>query len=196
MSIGKRVAETIGKMASRDPEGALFQICSAIDVTAAAEYKQKGKSSYKRFLHDNLGLITDIAFGGKKILNINLEYDHPNINKTPEGLSSIQDIIYHAVRCGLYHEAGLRDDLKFTDEQKIYTEGGILVLPSSLIYGLTVAVVVSPSNEYESSPKPSVLNFGNFSIPISKLWGRRAELLWLLEVEKDVKYMQQRSKAK
>ncbi len=43
MSIGKRVAEAVEKMANDDPEGALFQICSALDKTAKEEYLKGGR---------------------------------------------------------------------------------------------------------------------------------------------------------
>jgi hypothetical protein len=194
MSIGKRVSEAIEKMEASDPEGALFQICAAVDVTAQVELGKPGKGSYKDFLHQNLGLITRISSGRGSILNFFLKYDHPKIAKAPNGLVSIQDIFYHVVRCGLYHEAGLPGDLKFTDEGQFRVDHGVLVMPSTLIYGLVTAVVVSPVNHNERAQKDFVLNLGNFPVPISKLWGRRDELTWLLDVEKEVYEMQLRTR--
>ena len=182
MSIGKRISEAIEKMDSSDFEGALFAICAAIDATAKKELNIRGRDAYKTFIHQNLGLITDIAFGGTKILNINLKYEHPNIKKTPEGLSSIQDIIYHVIRCGLYHEAKMPDDIKFSSEQKIKVGNNNLILPASLIYGFIVAVMISPANKNEDTSKDEILNLYNFPIPINKLWGRREEFLWLKDL--------------
>lgn len=190
MSIGKRVSEAIDKMEANDPEGALFQICAAVEVTAQAEIGKPGKGSFKAFIHQNLGLITRIASGRGSILNLHLKYDHPKVTKTPEGLVSIQEIFYHVVRCGLYHEAGLPADLRFTDEGQYRVDQGILVVPSALIYGLVTAVVVSPANRNETARKELVLNLGNFPVPLSKLWGRRDELTWLLDVEKEIYEMQ------
>ena len=85
MSVGKRVSDTIDKMGLGDAEGALFQICAAIDVTAKTEFGKSGRRSYKDFIHQNLGLITDIAFGSLKILNLNLRYDHPKLKKNADG---------------------------------------------------------------------------------------------------------------
>lgn len=188
MSVGKRVSDTIDKMEAGDPDGALFQICAAVDFTAKNEFSNSGRRSYKDFIHQNLGLITDIAFGGRKILNLNLAYDHPEIKKNADGCVPVQDIFYHAVRCGLYHKTSLPDNLKFTDEMQIrIEEDGVLVLPSALIYGLITAVVVSPANRDEHAPKEGMLNFGDFPIPINKLWGRRDELLWLLDAVNEVK---------
>jgi hypothetical protein len=190
MSVGKRVSDTIDKMEIGDPEGALFQICAAIDVTAKTAFGKPGRGSYKDFIHHNLGLITDIALGGRKILNLNLGYDHPDLKKNANDCVSVQDIFYHVVRCGLYHDASLPDNLKFTDEMQIRIEDGVLILPSSLIYGLVIAVVVSPANRDQHTPKEGMLNLGNFPIPINKLWGRRDELLWLLDVVNEVKRLQ------
>lgn len=189
MSVGKRVSDTIDKMEIGDPEGALFQICAGIDVTAKTEFGKSGRGSYKEFIHQNLGLITDIAFGGRKILNLNLGYDHPDLKKNADGCVPVQDIFYHVVRCGLYHEASLPDDLKFADEMQIRIKDGVLVLPSALIYGLITAVVVSPANRDEHAPKEGMLNLGEFPIPINKLWGRRDELLWLLDAINEIKWL-------
>lgn len=187
MSVGKRVSDTIDKMQLGDPEGALFQICAAIDVTAKTEFGKSGRGSYKDFVHQNLGLITNIAFGSCRILNLNLVYDHPDLTKNADGCVTIQDIFYHVIRCGLYHEASLPDNIKFTDEMQIRIKDGVLILPSALIYGLITAVVVSPANRAELAPVEGMLNFGDFPIPINKLWGRRDELLWLLDAVNEVK---------
>jgi len=182
MSISKRVSEAIEKMEASDPEGALFEICAAIDATAVKEFNKRGKDTYKKFVHQNLGLITDIAFGGRQILNLNLAYDHPEVKKSSDGTCSIQDIIYHAVRCGLYHKAGIPDNIKFVQEQLITVKANNLILPSSLIYGFIVAIIISPVNKNESTLKDEILNLYNFLIPINKLWGRQEEFFWLKDL--------------
>jgi hypothetical protein len=181
MSIGKRVSDAIDKMEVSDPEAALFAICAALEATAAKEFGKPGRSSYKDFISQNLGLITNIAFGRGRILNLRLDYDHPEMKKNSEGVYPIEEILYHAVRCGLYHAAELPNNLRFVAEQKIYYDSGALVLPASFVYGLVTAVIVAPVNAHEVASKPSMLNLGDFPLPISHLWGRRAELLWLLD---------------
>jgi hypothetical protein len=190
MSIGKRVSEAIDKMEVGDPEGSLFQICAAIDVTAANEFGKTGGATYKEFVHQNLALITDIALGGRRILNLKFQFDHPGLKKSADGSVSVQEILYHVVRCGLYHEAAIPSTLEFLREAQIRAEGGVLKLPASLIYGLIIAVVVSPGNRHELAPKQGMLNIGDFPIPINKLWGRRNELLWLLDAVNEVTRLQ------
>ena len=182
MSIAKRVSEAIEKMDKNDPEGALFAICAAIESAAVKQFNKRGKESYKTFIHQNLDIITDIAFGGKKILNINLKYDHPEVKKNEDGLCSIQDIFYHVVRCGLYHEAGIPTNLIFAQEIVIKVEDNKLILPSSLIYGLLVAVIISPVNKNEKTSRDEILNLHNFPIPINHLWGRYDEFFWLKDL--------------
>lgn len=114
VSIAKRVAEAVEKMAQDDVEGALLPISAAIDATATKHFNRGGRDSYKRFLHENLGLITKIAFG-PSVLNINLKYDHPDIETGPDGLCTIEQILYHVIRCGLAHNADLPSTLKFVD---------------------------------------------------------------------------------
>jgi hypothetical protein len=186
MSIGRRVADAVDKVAAGDPEGALHAICAAIESTAKQEFGKPGRSSYKEFIHSNLGMITAVAFGGTQVLNIYLAIDHPDLPKGADGLCSIQDIFYHVVRCGLYHDSGLPSALEFADEQRIRCENGHLVLPTSLIYGLIAAVVVAPVNRGESTGKTTILNLGDFPIPVSHLWGRRSEFLWLLDASREV----------
>jgi hypothetical protein len=194
MSIGKRVSEAIDKMVASDPEGALFSICASLEATAVKEFGQKGRSSYKDFISQNLGLITDIALGGLRILNIQLAFDHPEMKKNADDIYPIEEIFYHAVRCGLYHQAELPSNLHFTNNCQICTDNGVLFLPASLVYGFIVAVVVAPVNSGEIAAKPGMLKLGQFPIPISKLWGRRAELLWLLDAEAEATRLRKEEK--
>jgi hypothetical protein len=197
MSIGKQVSETIDKMEAKDPEGALYAICSAIDATAKKESGEtKVGIRYKEFIHQNLGLITDIAFG-IPIQNYNLKFEHEDLKPDAKGLVSIQDIFYHVVRCGLFHETEIPAHLKFHEENSVVVKDGKLFLPQSLIYGLLVAVITSPVNSAEKATKEAQVNLGgSFPIPLSCLWGRRSEMLWLLGVNKEIRrLMSEASKA-
>ena len=175
MSIGKRVAEAVDKMAQNDAEGALLPISSAVDATATKHFNCRGRKSYKDFIYENLGLITKVGLGSS-IMNINLKYDHPNLKTGPNGLSTIQDILYHVVRCGLDHSAELPSTLKFVDENKLQVENDLLVLPASLIYGLIVAVVVCPENTDQTIPDNYRLNLRGVQIKLNDLWGKKTKL--------------------
>jgi hypothetical protein len=86
MSIGRRVFDAIERMDRQNYEGALNDICGAIEDTAAREYGRGGQSVFKRFLHDNMLLITRTAGLGGGILNLNLGYEHPDIELDAKGV--------------------------------------------------------------------------------------------------------------
>ena len=183
MSISKRVAEAVEKMARGDTEGSLFQICSALDATAAQLYGKGGGKSYRDFIHENLEIITHAALGFS-ILNLNLQYDI-NANRPAgmapippdaNGLFSVEQIFYHAVRCCLYHEAKLPSDLTFDEKPIIDVKPEGLVLPASLVYGLIAAVVACPINVGERVNDAYGINVEGVQIPLNKLWGKRDEL--------------------
>ena len=175
MSISKRVAEAVEKMAQNNAEGALLPISAAVEATATKHFNRRGRKSYKDFIHDNLGLITKVAFGSS-VMNINLKYDHPDLETGPDGLCTIQDILYHIVRCGLVHSAELPPTLKFVDENKFQVKNELLVLPSSLVYGLIAAVVVCPENTDQTILDDYGLNVRGFQIKLNDLWGKKQEL--------------------
>lgn len=175
MSIGKRVAEAVDKMAQNDAEGALLPISSAVDATATKHFDRGGRKSYKGFIHENLGLITKVGLG-PSIMNINLKYYHPDLETGPDGLCTIQDILYHVVRCGLAHSAEFPSTLRFVNENKFQVENDLLVLPASLIHGLIAAVVVCPENADQMIPDNYELNVRGFHIKLNDLWGKKAEL--------------------
>jgi len=185
MSIGNRIDDAVNKVYAGDNEGALFSVCSAIEATAKKEYGAGGRSNYKKFIHDNLELITGIAFDGKSISTLCLGYSHPELKHSKDGAYPFQDIVYHAIRCGFYHDAKMPEDIEFTSGGVISVMKGRLLLPQSLIYGLVVAIVVSPKNENETASENCMISFGDFSIPFTKLWGRRQEMLWLISVRKE-----------
>lgn len=187
VSIEKRVTEALRSLVNSDPEGALFQICVAVEVTAKAEYGKSGRGSYKAFLEENLGLITEIAFGGIRVEALKLGFKHPDLATDADGCAAFQDILYHVVRCGLYHEAGLPADIEFTDANHICARQGLLQLPASLILGLVICVVVAPSNSTERTSGQNVLRLGDTHLPINCLWGRRPELQWLLDARRELR---------
>lgn len=182
MSIGKRILECIDKHQAGDAEAAFVPLCAVIEKTARQEYHQPGKAAFKRFIGDNFQLITRLAFGGPNIARLRLAFAHPDIKLDKDGLCGVEDLMYHAVRCGLYHEAQMPGNVVFAKDNKILIDPqqGV-VLPASLVLGFIVATIASPANSVERLPSERFLNFGTFCIPFSSLWGRRGELLWLLD---------------
>jgi hypothetical protein len=178
MSITKRVEDSLEKFQAGDAESALFQILSAVEATANTEFGGHGRSNFKRFIHENLRLITRVSMN-PLIENLNIAFTHPNID-SKNGLCTIQDVIYHAARCGLYHDAQLPTNLEFTNENKIASDSKKLTLPSSLIAGIIASVVVSPSNAGCKLSKEYQINKGSLQVSINNWWGKRQDFkLWL-----------------
>ncbi len=136
MSVGKRVTDSFEKMKRGDAEGALFAICAAIEETARRESLPKGRRGFKRFIADNIHIISGIGIG-HPIAGLSIGYAHPDLPRSSDGNARIEDIVYHLIRCGLYHSAMLPATVCLT-ENKIGSDKDILLLV--LIY---VAVIGS-----------------------------------------------------
>lgn len=181
MSIASQVVKAFRSMRDGDPEGALHDICSSIEATCKLIYGNGGKANYRRFIHENLAYITHFAFGGVAIENITVPYTHPELPRRPDGTCTIEDVLYHVVRCGMYHSAGLPSNIQFSDARFECRADGTLVLPSSLVSGLILSVIVNPVHAGVTTTSDVALTMDEFcNIPVDKLWGKRDELrrLW------------------
>ncbi len=175
MSIGKRVSEAFSKMIGGDPEGAMFQVCATIEETAKRELGKGGRSNYKAFLRSNMDVICCFAFG-TGLRRLYLGYTHPKIKGTADGSCSLEDIVYHAVRCGLYHTAALPSNLRFTKNVLGSGGDGILKLPETLIFGLVMSVVTSPANAAERCDQNYFVTAKDVMFVVNQWWGRAADL--------------------
>ncbi len=181
MSIAKRIEEAITKMDAGDFEGALIQVSIAVDATASQEYpNMNNNNAYKNFIHNNFDLISRVSSEGTVTIgHLFLKYNHPDIIPNKNGLCSIEQILYHVVRCGLLHKAALPSDLKFIDKGMISVKNNSLVLPVGFIYGLLATVVVSPSNKNQRTSSNSIFNIHGSKISLNELWGNKKKLLRL-----------------
>ena len=175
MSIGKRVTDAVEKGLRGDPEGALFAICAAIEETARRERRRKGRQGYKAFIADNIHIVSGIGLS-HPIAGLQIAYSHPDLPATDDGHARIEDIVYHVMRCGLYHSAALPASVAFTDN-RIGSDGkGNLLLPKSIVAGLVVSVVCSPANIREiTDPKFYVTALGERFV-LNEIWGKRSEV--------------------
>lgn len=60
---------------------------------------------------------------------------------------------------------------------------GELVLPIDLIFGLLMAIVISPKNTHERIEGDPVFSFGGKSIRVNELWGDRNKIAVFIEIE-------------
>lgn len=179
--IADRIIEAFQKLQQKDFEGALIPISIALDATAKREYGKGGRASYKDFIKSNMRLITRSGCG-PSIGNIQISFSHPEIkNPRPDGTCTMDEILYHIVRCSLLHEAELGPGLRFEEGNSLFMDGQTQVLPSCLINGLLISVVAAPVNTGERVGDQYGLLLRGYHAPLNLLWGKRDQITDLLE---------------
>jgi hypothetical protein len=180
MAIEKRVSAALTALDAGDANQALHDICSAIEATCQKLYGKGGRLNYKNFIADNLELITRSAFGSMSVGNVRFSFDPTLLAPGIDGMVGIEDIMYHLVRCGLYHNAEIPHGVKFEQSNSFLrmTSDG-LVLPNSLVLGFIIAVITCPANRDLMSTTNALLTVNFLGVPIDKLWGKKREL-WSL----------------
>ena len=173
-----------------DLELAFDMASHAIDATARMEYQAEriGQSErYKRFLNENLWVITSgtvIAHGG------HLQF--PNVFRTVRGVGdpsaqpfiTLEDVLYHAVRCSLTHESELPRELTFHQDDgslAILPVNGGMSLSSGWVYGLVASVVAAPCNAGHTGGPDLHIDFkSKVSVTLPQLWGQREKIREIL----------------
>jgi hypothetical protein len=157
-------------------EEGLKQICSAVEATAKKEGRSKKRQGYMDFIRDNMPLIGSIAFS--PVEGVRIVFSHPELPADAAGTVGLEDIVYHSVRCGLYHSSELPNYLRIVDGS-IGTDpaGKILLLPFHLVTGLVVAVVASPANAGLDIDPDHWFTYHGREIRLREIRGKRDELL-------------------
>lgn len=158
-----------------DAEGALFSICAALEETARRERLPKGRQGFKSFIANNIHIISGIGLG-HPIAGLKIGYSHPDLPLSSDGSARFEDIVYHLIRCGLYHEAALPASVCLT-ENRIGSDNGMLLLPKTLVIGIIVAVVSSPGNVREKTDPSFYVTAIGENFFLNELWGQRAEVV-------------------
>ena len=108
VSVGQRVQSMIDHMSKGEIELALSDICIAIDITSQKYYNEPNSSAscYKRFLKENIWMIVVTGMGSLITEAVKLPFTHKDIKSDYEGYCTLEQIIYHVMRCGLIHGTG------------------------------------------------------------------------------------------
>lgn len=182
MAIGDRIKEAIDKLNQGDPVNALIQVCIAIDGTSKKEFRgkiaKKQSRRYKAFLKEYNSFITGVATGFIALAN-------PIIFQIPDSNNSLtcktmDEILYHVVRCTLLHEGILPDKVEFTEKNVLgSTADGKMLLSRNLILALILSVVASRANVNERLPEGYSIGTGKTRIDLNNFWGKKDELFKL-----------------
>lgn len=179
VGVGSQVADAMKKLGEHRFEEAVVASSVALSATARLEYPTAGdKAACRQFLRHNLPIICKIGWGAFGVSQpINFRYRRLDSQAPGISVRTMPEMLYDVVRCTAVHEAGLPENLRFTDLPVIQTGlDGELVLPIDVIYGLLLAIVGSPKNAGQRAHGDPVFSFGGVSIRVNELWGRRKRI--------------------
>lgn len=175
MSIGDRITEALDHYSSGNIGAALISTCTALDATATLAYSERAVGKrWRRFVQDNLALITSMMFGRTIISKeLKFQYSHPDITTDASGLCTFADIVYVAIRCGLIHDAKLPKTIEFVEDGRLSIDPNtrVVKLPSTLVLGLVFAVVCAKVNGTEKLTRPTTITLHGQCHPVDDFWG-------------------------
>ena len=176
VSVGQRVQSMIDHMSKGEIELALSDICIAIDITSQKYYNESTSSAtcYKRFLKENMWMIVVTGMGSLITETVKLPFTHKDIKSDSEGYCTLEQIIYHVMRCGLIHGTG--EDSKIIWNNRIplaLDKDRNLNLSPSFIWGFALCVIACPANRKEKVGDTCWISTASFKYLINDLWGKR-----------------------
>ena len=189
VSVGQRVQSMIDHMSKGEVELALSDICIAIDITSQKYYNEpiSSASCYKRFLKETMWMIVVTGMGSLITEAIKLPFKHKDIKSDSEGYCTLEQIIYHVMRCGLINGTG--------EESKIIWNSNVplaidkdqnLNISPSFIWGLALCVITCPVNIHERVGDYCWISMATFKYLINDLWGKRDSVKKMIKSQYNV----------
>jgi hypothetical protein len=181
MAICDRIKEAIDKLNMDDSINALIQVSIAIDATSKKEFPgQKTSFRCKNFLEKNRGFISKVAFGKLEIqgpMLFPIQASNGSVkNKT------LEEVLYHLVRCSLLHEGELPNEIEITSKPQIgMTIDGKVLLSIKIIWAMILAVIGSHVNKSERLPPGYTASIENETIDLNDFWGDRDRIYNLVK---------------
>ncbi|MBN1459039.1 MAG: hypothetical protein JXA57_05850 [Armatimonadetes bacterium] len=175
-SIGGYLDDAIEKICRGDLQMAASSVCIAVAGTAKRAFPSvRGDSNkFKAFLARHMGLIVYVGMPGLALArgsSIRLRFLHPDVPEDAEGYCTLEDILYHVLRCGLIHEAEFPNAIAFDD--CLSADGR---LPKGILNGLILAVVVAPENKDERLAQDWTIKIKDSEVVFNEWWGKEQEL--------------------
>ncbi|MCR1815331.1 hypothetical protein [Aliarcobacter butzleri] len=177
MAISNFVEASLFHFNQNEFDIALALACSAVDATATnSGYKGNNNKKYKRFLKDNMRIITTFGFPGISASGIRIKCINIKDLKTDNyNMVDIENIIYHIIRCGLIHQCDISREIEFTKETYLGDFIDKFKIPQNLVIGLLIAVILSESNKngYLKNDYYILNPFSKEKISLNSLWSRK-----------------------
>lgn len=179
MSVGVRTMEACRALYARATERSLVPAVIAMDTTARKRYPKhkSNRERYSRFIGDNLRLITAVWLG-RPVDVCRIRARHGELKASAaDGTFGVDDLLYHALRSEILHEAGLTPGLVTVARGVEHLDfggenGTVLRLSHRLIEGCLAAVVLAPENADKRTPEPAPLYIRSKRYWVNRLWGR------------------------
>lgn len=175
VTVGDRIQSVITHMEKGEIELALSDVCIALDITAQKYYNETKSSAkvYKRFLAEHMDVILATTNPSIVSKSIKLPFTHPDIYSDKDGYSTLEQIIYHVVRCGLVHGTGESNKIIWNNQIMLFvSQEGELYLPPTLIWGLAICVIACPVNSDQHVMDTAWVSAASFKYLINDLWGK------------------------
>jgi hypothetical protein len=180
MSVGSFLSVSLDALQSENYDVSLALACTAIDATAKKLYGDglSNNQRNKKFLNENMRLVTHFGFPGITASGLAIKCDNiPELKRDPKGLVSMEEILYHTLRCGLVHECEIDNRIEFVEATFIGDYNNKFRMPANLIFGLVLSVVLSESNVGETLSKNYSIKSNGKNYNLNTLWGERAKIL-------------------
>jgi len=172
--IGQHVKYAIDAYTRREFLLAFEQACIALDMTAKNYYNSHKSTAknYQNLLKEYLWLLELMSFSGINLEestfgNFSFVDSHDKQHDNP----SMQEILYHIVRCSLIHGDQSDQIFRFHQEDSIFLGKDILMLPYRVLWGLLGVVVFCKANKNETTADGYYLSIYNRQYDINMSWG-------------------------
>ena len=180
VTVGKRIQAMIDYMDKGEFELALSEVCIAIDITSQKHFGVTSSSRriYKEFLSENMWMI--ITAGMEKMVgkSLKIPFAHPSIRTSNvDGYCSLEEIVYHVMRCGLVHGTGENSKLKWNPRVQLTSDAeGDLNISPAFIWGLALCVITCEANKDETVGEGCWISMATFKYLVNDLWGKRSSI--------------------
>jgi len=191
VSVGDRIQSVIDHMQKGKIELGLSDVCIAVDITAQKYFKENKSSAecYKKFLDENMWIILMTGMGSLITETIKLPFVHSDIKSDKEGYCTLQQIIYHIMRCGLVHGTGEKNKIIWNPRIQLAIDlDGNLNLSPSFIWGLVLIVITCDVNKDERVGEYSWISTASFKYLMNDLWGKRDTLKNIAKSQFDIDF--------
>lgn len=175
ITITKRVKSAIDYWDKGEVELALTDACIAVDATSIKYYNlsKSSRSEYQRFLGEFMWLITYSGLPGLMSQDIKIPRGKLSIPNVTDSTVSVEQLIYHVVRCDLVHANSIDPNIVFSNSVTLGNDGDKVLISRNIVWGILHSVIFNPANLNEKISQgfywTSIIDFKMF---IDDCWGK------------------------